>query len=44
MGVHNSEGIPVICRQEIRITIATPIMPLGAEAIVNSHKMTSQRL
>ncbi|KRY52252.1 hypothetical protein T03_15701 [Trichinella britovi] len=44
MGVHNSEGISVICRQEIRITIATPIMPLDAVAVVNSHEMTSQRL
>ncbi|KRZ63604.1 hypothetical protein T08_268, partial [Trichinella sp. T8] len=33
MGVHNSEGISVICRQEIRITIATPIMPLDAVAV-----------
>ncbi|KRZ55618.1 hypothetical protein T02_13582 [Trichinella nativa] len=44
MGVHNSEGIPVICRQEIRITISAPIMPLDAVAIVNSHEMTSQCL
>ncbi|KRY52289.1 hypothetical protein T03_1649 [Trichinella britovi] len=44
MGVHNSEGISVICRQEIRITIATPIMPLDAVAVVNSHEMTSQSL
>ncbi|KRY04867.1 hypothetical protein T03_4096, partial [Trichinella britovi] len=44
MGVHNSEGISVICRQEIRITIATPIMPLDAVAIVDSDKVSSQRL
>ncbi|XP_003373756.1 conserved hypothetical protein [Trichinella spiralis] len=44
VGVHNSEGIPVICRQEIRITIATPVMPLDAVTIVDSHEMTSQRL
>ncbi|KRY05396.1 hypothetical protein T12_14316 [Trichinella patagoniensis] len=41
MGVHNSEGISVICRQEIRITIAAPIMPLDAVAIVDSDKVSA---
>ncbi|KRZ68439.1 hypothetical protein T10_9478 [Trichinella papuae] len=44
MCVNHTKGIPVICRQEFRITFATPILPLNAVATVNSDKMSSQRL